>query len=153
MRLEIEVEQVCEYSPEIAAGIGALMPDLNPQLSDQPISEDVLRKTIESADREQLIARLNGRIVGAATLNLIYGPAEGKRGWLEGFVVSSAQNVRGQGVGYKLWQEMEKWCEERSATLCFISHPERVEAHDFYDRQGAESRDTTLFIAFNEGGE
>jgi len=145
---EVYIERVESYSAEIAVGIGLLMPDLSPRMDGQPIPEDVLRPIIESPDREQLIARMNGRIVGAATMNLIFGPAEGKKGWLEGFVVSSDETVRGKGVGYKLWQEMERWCQEKGVSLCFSSHPRREAAHDFYERQGAQASGSTLFYAF-----
>lgn len=139
------VERVSEYSPEVAEGIGRLMPDLSERMSAEPIDEQILRDIIDSPDREQLIARMHGRIVGAATLNTLLGPAAGRKAWLEDFVVSSDESVRGTGVGYLIWQEMISWCQEQGKPLNFSSHPSREKAHEFYLRNGAEIRETTVF--------
>jgi GNAT superfamily N-acetyltransferase len=142
---KIRVERASEYSDEIAAGLGRLMPDLSPRLSDEPIPEERFRAIIESDDREQLIAYMDARIVGAATLNAITGLA-GEKAWLEDFVTSSDESVRGQGVGHIIWGELLEWCRERDIkNLSFTSNPSRKAAHEFYLRQGAKRIETDVF--------
>jgi hypothetical protein len=137
MSEQIKVERVLEYSDEVAAGIGKLMPYLNPEFSHEPVSEERLKAIIESSDREQFVALLHGKIVGAATLNIIVGIA-GEKAWLEDFVAP--------GAGYPIWQEMLEWCREKGVNkLGFTSSPTRKEAHSFYTRQGAKIYDTKVF--------
>jgi GNAT superfamily N-acetyltransferase len=140
---EPKIEVVTAYSSEVAAGIGLLLPSLNEDLLPEPIPEDLLRGFVEHPDREQFVARLHGQIV-AATLNLICGVV-GKKAWLEDFVTSSAEEVRGKGIGYKLWGSISVWCENRSVDLRFTSNPSRVVAHRFYGIQGAIVIPTTVF--------
>lgn len=127
-----------------AEQLGTLMSDLSENSTGQPVSLSLLDQIISHPDSDQLVARMHGRIVGAATLQAIKAPV-GSKAWLEDFVVSSEPEVRGQGVGYKLWQEVEAWCKERSLPLYFLSHPRRIEAHAFYARQGAIALTTTAF--------
>jgi GNAT superfamily N-acetyltransferase len=144
---ELQVTALDEYSPEVAAELGKLMPDLSANLSDESISQERLEMIIDSPFHDQLIARLEGRIVGAATMSLVLGSSEGNtKAWLEDFVVSSDESIRGQGVGYQLWQRIIAWSQEKQAAkLEFTSRPERDAAHAFYYRQGAKTRDTTVF--------
>lgn len=139
-----EVKHLTEYSEEVAEGLGRLMPDLSQRLTDDPVDEERLRQIIESPDKDQFVARLHGRIVGAATLNLIVGLV-GRKAWLEDFVVSSDESIRGQGVGFAIWRELMKWCAERGVDLEFTSSDKREKAHAFYFRQGAIVRPTTVF--------
>lgn len=143
---DVSVRIVQEYTPEIASDIGALLPALSDTHNGEPVAEELLRGIIESPDRDQFVAELHGRIVGAATLNLILGPM-GKKAWLEDFVVSQDESIRGKGVGFRLWRELRTWCVAREVNLEFTSRPSRTEAHGFYERQGAEKRDTTPFKA------
>jgi GNAT superfamily N-acetyltransferase len=141
----VRVERLVDYSDRAAAGIGELMPDLSDRLSDDPIPEERLRAIIESPDRDQFVAYMHSKIVGAATLNLIVGTV-GKKAWLEDFVTSSAEDVRGAGVGHSIWLELLEWCRERDVeNLSFTSNPARNEAHRFYLRQGAKMIDTDVF--------
>ena len=83
-------------------------------------------------------------MVGTATLNLIVGTA-GEKAWLEDFVTSSEESVRGKGMGYAIWGELLNWCREREVNLSFTSNPDREAARRFYERQGAEIIATTVF--------
>ena len=143
---EVTVRIADEYSPELAAGIGRLLPALSARHSGEPVSEDRLRAIIDSPDRDQFVAEVHGRIVGSAVLNLIVGNLDSKA-WLEDFVVSDEEAVRGKGVGFRLWNAMKDWCLERDVYLEFTSRPSRTEAHAFYARQGAVIRDTAAFRA------
>ncbi|MFO0882489.1 MAG: GNAT family N-acetyltransferase [Candidatus Saccharimonadales bacterium] len=140
---EVKVERLQEYSEADAAGIGRLMPYLSERLSNEPVAEDLLRAIIDSPYHDQLVARLNGLIVGAATMNLLMGPGVNKQGYLEDFVTDP--EVRGVGIGDKVWQAMVTWCQEQDIDFTFTSHPAREAAHRFYIKHGAEVRDTTVF--------
>jgi GNAT superfamily N-acetyltransferase len=140
---EIVVKRVEEYSDETAAAIGRLMPFLSPNATGQAIPETTLRRIIESPDREQLVAHMEGRLVGSAVLNTLVGNISTKA-WLDDFVADPA--VKGQGVGYKIWLEIIDWCKERGFDYMeFTSSSSRIGAHEFYARQGAVARDTTAF--------
>lgn len=140
---DVIIERLTTYTPEYAKGIGRLMPFLSQRLSDAPLSEKLLAQIIESPYHEQIIARLDGKIVGAATLSLIMSPAVGKQARLEGFVTDP--EIRGQGIGSCIWDEVLRWCTEQGVDLEFTSNPSRKAAHDFYLARGAKIRDTTTF--------
>ncbi len=147
MITRVESSIVAEYSNEVASELGSLMPDLSHKLQDSPIPREHLEAIINSPYHDQLIASINGHIVGAATMSLILGASIGNRkAWLEDFVVSSDENIRGTGVGFGLWQEVINWCKAKQAIkLEFTSSINREAAHIFYKRQGAAVRDTDVF--------
>ena len=140
---DIVVERLETYSEADAAGIGRLMPFLSERLNNEPMAEDVLRAIVESPHHDQLVAKLDGLIVGAATMNLLMGPGVNKQGYLEDFVTDP--KYRGQGIGDRVWQAMIDWCKEQEVDLSFTSNPSREEAHRFYLNHGAEIRDTNAF--------
>ena len=135
-----------EYSPELAAGIGQLLPALSERHSGEPVPRELLEAIIDSPDRDQFVAEMAGRIVGTGTLNLIVGPM-GKKAYLEDFVTSPDEQVRSKAVGYQIWEAMRQWCVAREVDLEFTSKPERAEAHRFYQRQGAHIKPTSVFRA------
>lgn len=140
---DVSIERLTYYSEEDAIQLGRLMPFLSQSFSNDPVSEDLLNIIISSPYHDQLVARLEGRIVGAATLSLVIGAAAGKKGYLEDFVTDP--EVQGQGIGGKVWNEIMHWCEERGINLEFTSRPSREAAHSFYFSHGATVRDTTAF--------
>jgi GNAT superfamily N-acetyltransferase len=140
---DVIVERLTEYSEVDAAGIGRLMPFLSERLSGNPVDEALLRAIISSPYHEQLVARLNGTIVGVATMNLLMGPGANREGYLEDFVTDP--DVRGQGIGGKVWNSMIEWCLEYGVDFSFTSRATRDAAHSFYLNHGAEIRDTTAF--------
>jgi GNAT superfamily N-acetyltransferase len=140
---EASIERLTKYSAEDAAGIGRLMPFLSSSMNAEPMPENLLRDIINSPYHEQLVARLDSIIVGAATLNILMGPATNRVGYLEDFVTDPL--VRGSGVGGKLWDEMIAWCNEQGVGLEFTSNASRAAAHRFYLSRGATIRDTTVF--------
>ena len=140
----VVVERITEYTPEVAAGLGRLMPFLSDRLSGDPMDEQLLRAIIDSPHHEQLVARLDQTIVGAATMNILMGPGAGRQGYLEDLVTDP--EVRGQGIGDKVWRGMIDWCTEQGIDLTFTSHPSREAAHRFYLNHGAEIRDTSVFF-------
>jgi GNAT superfamily N-acetyltransferase len=142
MSEEIHVERLTSYTPDVAEGIGRLMPYLSERLTDTPMDEELLRAIIESPHHDQLVARLDSRIVGAATLSVIMGPAAGKQGYLNDFVTERGT----KGVGSLIWSEMEEWCKDQGIDLLnFTSKQDRLTAHLFYEYRGAKIRDTNVY--------
>jgi GNAT superfamily N-acetyltransferase len=93
----------------------------------------------------QIVARSDGRIVGAATLSIVSGAlVAGNNAYLQDFSVSS--EIQGQGIGGKVWDEMILWCKENQVQrLEFTSRPAYANAHKFYEKRGATIRDTDAF--------
>ena len=143
MNERFHVERLTAYSPRDAAEIGALMSQLSPDRGDKPVPEELLRHIVDSPDHDQLVARSPERIIGAATLSVIYDASKGRKGWLEGFVTDQHSGIR--GVGRQLWDEMGAWCAERQIELHFTSRPDRELAHRFYLKNGAVIRNTNVF--------
>jgi len=139
-----QIEKVVEVNEQLAIELGALMPDLSESLPNDSIDLDLLAAIIDSPDRDLLVARVNGKLVGSAVMNLI-SFTSGKKAWLEDFVVSSDESIRDTGVGYALWQEIVVWSSERRAPLEFTSAATRKKAHEFYHRQGAFIKPTSVF--------
>ena len=139
-----QIEKVGEVNEQLAIEIGALMPDLFDGLPSDSVDIDLLAAIIDSPDRDLFVARVNGKIVGSAVMNLI-SFTSGKKAWLEDFVVSSDESIRDAGVGYALWQEIVVWSSERKAPLEFTSAATREKAHEFYHRQGAFIKPTSVF--------
>ena len=140
---QVFVERADEYSADIAEAIGRLMPFLSKRSNGEPISEVTLRAIIESPDSEQFVARLEGRVVGSAVLNTITGDL-GRNAWLADFVTDS--EVRGQGIGDKIWQDMIAWCQEKGLkVLDFTSGIERTDEHSFYIAHGAQQRQSIAY--------
>jgi hypothetical protein len=143
------VETVRVYTPEIAAGIGRLMPQLDPSFPDTPIPEDRLRYIIDSSEHDQLIAVASRiGIVGAATMSIVRGAGFGARGQLEDFVTDGTAGIR--GAGSMLWHEaMMKWCIEKKLDGFYLqTETWRNEAGrnaiEFYQRAGATLLDGTV---------
>lgn len=130
---EVQIRLLTEYSTQAAEEIGQLVPEINEQDDGRPVSEQYLNAIIESPDRDQFVAELHGKIIGAATLNLIIHPRK-RKGWLDYIMVRS--EYQGQGVGYKMWQSAEKWCVAQGAEMMDWT-TSNIEAMKFYERQGA----------------
>lgn len=140
---EVVVERLAVYSEQDAIDMGKLMPVLSNKFSDGPIDKNLLREIIESPSHEQIVARLDARIVGCATLSITMGVGVGRKAYLEDFVVDPT--IQGQGIGGKIWDEITKWCAEQDVNLFFTSSAEKEDAHRFYLKKGAVIRDTTVF--------
>ena len=138
----IHVERLRQYSPEVAADLGRLMPFLSESLTDAPIPEDRLKAIVDSPFHDQLIARNDKLVVGAATLSIVMAAGAGPRGYLEDFVT----HPESKGAGSALWDETGRWCLERHVKLNFTSNSNRLTAHHFYSKR-ATIRNTTVFRA------
>ena len=139
---QITIQRLTNYSLQDAKEIGRLMPFLSTRQTDAPMPKQLLKEIISSPYHEQIVARLDGKIVGTATLNILMGPAVKKMGYLEDFVTDPKVRM---GIGNKIWDEIAQWCNEHEVDISFTSKPERQKAHDFYLSHGAVVRESTVF--------
>lgn len=144
MDSEVQISPIIISSPELLSDLNTLLPQLSDSFKDKEITEEDIEYIVESDDRDILVARMDDRIVGSAVVNLVVSLGSRKT-WLDEFVVDEDQNIRGQGVGFALWNGIVDWATERGSSLEFTSSSSRKDAHRFYLRQGVEVRDTTVF--------
>lgn len=141
MSADVRVETLTMYTLEVAAGIGRLMPDLDPNFSDAPTHHGLLREIIASIYHDQLVAfgDVEGveRVIGAASMSIEFGVGMGKQARLNDFVVDPS--IQGRGVGSRMVEAMIEWCQRKRAhTLTFESEYHREAAHALYKKFGAE---------------
>ncbi len=140
----ITIELLTVYAAADAVQIGQLMPTLSKQFTSEPIPESLLRAIIDSPYHDQLVARdETGRIVGTATLSIIMGAGVNTKAYLEDFVVDP--EVRGAGIGGKLWDAMLDWAREHGANKLNFTSSAQKGAQAFYLKRGAVIRDTSYF--------
>lgn len=141
---DIVIEKLIAYSNQDAADLGQLMTSLSTSTDGKPVDRQLLLDIINSPWHDMIVARLGGKIVGAATLSLLLGPVAKRIAYLEDFVTD--QTVQGQDIGSQLWDAMLEWCRKKGARrLEFTSNPARQAAHQFYLKRGAVTYDTTVF--------
>lgn len=143
---EMHTQIVNTYTPEIAAGIGRLMAQLDPTFSADPVPEDVLQPIIISPDHDQFVS-LTGdggdQVVAAASMTVVRGAGFNKRGQLEDFVVDEA--FRGQGVGRSMWKALIDWCRAHDLNEFYLqTETFRPDAIAFYNRVGAKVMNGTV---------
>ena len=142
---DISVEVCKEYTPEMAAGIGRLMPQLDESFPPAPIPEGRLRYLIDSPDYDQLVAVANKiHVVGAATMSVVRGAGFGQRGQLEDFVVD--EEHRGSGVAGQMWSLMLEWCAGKGLEDFYLqTETYRPGAIKFYEKHAALLGETVTF--------
>ena len=145
MTNKFTVEISTAYSPELAAGIGLLGPQLDPLFSSDPVPEARLRSIIDSPSHDQLIARRdNALIVGAATMSVVMGSLFGERGQLEDFVLDAS--VQGGPVAPMMWEAMSNWCASRGLPeWYFQTEPDKPRAVGFYNRNATLLPDSITY--------
>mgnify|MGYP003582215215 CR=1 FL=1 len=148
---DVVIERLKAFADQDKRDIDRLMAMLSGRFADGVVDDSILEKIIQSPNHEQLVARLDARIVGAATVSLVFGAGIGSVGYLQDFVVDS--EVRGKGIGDALFEEVEAWCLEHGAELEFTSSASKEAAHAFYRKHGATVRDTTVFHVIPGGGD
>src|SRR5688572_24859048 len=116
-------------------------PGSRPYSWDERRAAVALRQAMDSHDAAVLVATgESGEIVGFVTGYLdIHSVRFGYRCWVEDFAVDP--DHRSQGIGKGLLAAVRGWARERGAThLELDSADARVDAHRFYEREGAEDR-------------
>jgi ribosomal protein S18 acetylase RimI-like enzyme len=138
----VKVERATEATPELAAALARLLPQLSPDRT--PPTEGELAELLASAASALLVARSDqDEIVGTLTLALFHTPT-GLRAWIDDVVVDEA--ARGRGVGEALTREAIRCAEEAGASAVQLtSRPEREVANRLYQRLGFERRETNVY--------
>jgi GNAT superfamily N-acetyltransferase len=141
----VKIERLTEFKPEDTVEIGQLFPSLSEHLEDSPVNEELLRDIINSPYHVQIVARdEDGKIIGAATMSVVFSTATGRIAYLEDLVVN--KNAQGSGIGKKLWDEIIKWSRENNlGRIEFTSSFNRKSAHTFYKKLGAKARNSAPF--------
>ena len=113
-------------------------PGSTPALWDERRAAIALRQAMDSHDSAVLIAVEDQAIAGFITGYLdIHSVRFGYRCWVEDFAVDPGR--RSQGIGKALLDAMRGWARERGAThLELDSADARLDAHRFYEREGAD---------------
>jgi GNAT superfamily N-acetyltransferase len=114
-------------------------PGSTPPQWDERRAAVALERAIESHDAVVLLAEDDGGLlVGFCTGYLdMHSVRFGLRCWVEDFAVHPDR--RSQGVGKALLEDVRGWARERGAThLELDSADARVDAHRFYEREGAD---------------
>lgn len=134
-----------QYSQDDARAIGELMPQLDESFSNEPIEQAAMEAIISSLNHDQLVVEVgeDRKIIGAATLSVVYGAGFGKRGQLEDFVIH--ESYRGSGAAQCAWMALEAWCRQKEMTTLYLqTEPVRKAAISFYERQGAKQQNESL---------
>ena len=114
-------------------------PGSTPATWDERRAAVALREAMDSHDAAVLIAVAeSGEIAGLITGYLdIHSVRFGYRCWVEDFAVDPDR--RSQGIGKALLEAIRGWARERGAThLELDSADARLDAHRFYEREGAD---------------
>ena len=145
MSSSTDTQILTTYSSADIATIADLLETLSPRFSDLQLDPVFLDEIIASPYHDLIVTRIDGAVVGIATLSITMGVGAGKKAYLEDFVVSHM--LRGRGIGSSLWQFISLWCKQRQVSLYFTSRPipSRHEAHQFYLHHGALIRETDVF--------
>jgi GNAT superfamily N-acetyltransferase len=96
----------------------------------------MFEKLLDGDDTSVFVAEEKGKIVGVVDLYLFPNMGRGEvRAKIEHFVVT--ENMRGKGVGTKLFTAVKKYCQEKGVkVLKLTSGVELKEAHRFYEKNG-----------------
>ena len=128
----MSVERVTEASAEVVAALGELIPQLNPALRGP--SPELVAQVVADPAVTLLVARVDGRIAGTATVGVIATPT-----WVNAHVndVVVLEGSRGRGVGRQLMEEAIRIARERGAQVVRLTSAEhRGEAHALYESLG-----------------
>ena len=136
---QVVVEVLTMVKPEDGEPLARLLGQLS---SSATFDIDRIRAVLDHQATELLVARLDGRIVGMATLVSVPLPT-GLRGHVEDVVVD--QSLRGRGIARLLLETMTAMAEVQGMrTLDLTSRPSRESALRLYESVGFERRETNV---------
>lgn len=134
------IEVVSVVDDELVDAVVALLPQLS---SSATFDRTLLERVVASEAATLFVARLDGAIVGMATL-VAYAIPTGLRGHIDDVVVD--ESTRGRGVARSLLEAMiARSAELGIRTLDLTSRPSRVAAIRLYESVGFVRRDTNTF--------
>jgi ribosomal protein S18 acetylase RimI-like enzyme len=139
--VSLRIEEAAEPTPELAAALERLLPQLSPSVR-APAPEE-LEEIVRSPATTVLLARDGDAIVGTLTLALFRTPY-GLHAWIEDVVGDEA--ARGRGAGEALVRDAIARAEAAGAGgVDLTSRPHRQAAIALYERIGFVRRETGVF--------
>ena len=137
----MRIEPATEATRDLLDALTALLPQLNPKL--KPLTIERLSAVIADPATTLLVARDEGRIVGAAAV-LVYATPAFVKARIEDVVVD--ENSRGQGVGEALVRRCIEVARERGAEIVELQSARwREAANHLYPRLGFQLRESNLY--------
>ncbi|MHA7985345.1 GNAT family N-acetyltransferase [Rathayibacter sp. CAU 1779] len=134
-----DIDILSALSDDDARDIAALLGQLSTTTTFDP---DRLAAIVDHDATELLVVRVEGRIVGMATLVTFPLPS-GLRGHVEDVVVDAS--LRGRGIARALLERMTHLATQRGVrTLDLTSRPSRESALRLYESVGFVRRDTNV---------
>ncbi len=139
--MTVEVSVLEQVDDDVVDAFARLIPQLS--RSSPPPTAAELQAIVDHQACTVLLARVDGRIVGAMTLVLFPIPT-GLRAWIEDVVVDD--DARGHGVGATINQAAIAIAERAGAkTVDLTSRPSREAANRLYQRLGFVARETNVY--------
>ena len=143
----IEIKRLTEYDEELAAEMGRILTFVSTKHDGSPLKKEWIETVVASAHHDQLLAYDDGKLVGMATMSLVFVPGHNRNAYLEELVVDEA--CQGKGVGSKLWEAIVEWGREKGAKRLEFSasgnSEKKAKAVDFYLRKGVKIHETNFF--------
>jgi len=140
--MEVEVRPAREDEVEAVVSLYEWLfapPGAKPANWDERRAAVALRQAIESRDSIVLVADDGGLIGFCTAYQDLHSVRFGYRAWVEDLAVHPER--RSRGVGASLLGAARDWARERGATHLELDSAEvRVDAHRFYEREGAGYR-------------
>ncbi|HEY0249438.1 MAG TPA: GNAT family N-acetyltransferase [Gryllotalpicola sp.] len=138
---EITIEEVTEFSDEIADTVRKLLPELS---SSAVYDRELVRQIVESEATHLYLARFDGQAAGIASLVVAPIPT-GVRTHIEDVVVDEI--ARGHGLSRILLQHLIAEATDRfhARTIDLTSRPTREAANHLYQTSGFVKRDTNVY--------
>ncbi len=127
-------------------------PGSRPADWDPGAAAERLLATIAGPDSVALLAERDGRVVGICTAYIdLLSVRFGRRCWVEDLAVDPVE--RSRGVGASLLATAREWAADHGASHLELDSGEaRMDAHRFYEREGARGRSYS-FGWYGLGGE
>lgn len=139
--MAVEVSVLEDVDEDVVDAFARLIPQLS--RSSPPPTAAELQDIVDHQACTVLLARIDGRVVGAMTLVLFPIPT-GLRAWIEDVVVDEA--ARGHGVGALINNAAIEIARAAGAkTVDLTSRPSREAANRLYQRLGFVARDTNVY--------
>lgn len=139
-RWNMEIVELNKVTEGQVQEVRELMGELDPDI---PVTEEMVRRTVE-AENTHLFAVMEGeRIVGCASLCVFESPT-GRKASVEDVVIQEA--FRGRQLGKELMQHVIEYARTLAPiNLQLTSRPERVAANAMYQSLGFQKRNTNAY--------
>ena len=141
--MEISIEQIKTFSPNITQDVNNLLGQLDP--TSKPLRDRDVREIIDEQSNYFFVAResINRRIVGMLIL-IVYRILVCKKGWIEDVAVD--KEYRNKGIATKLINcAIEIAKANGISSLNLTSRPERENANKLYIKLGFKKRNTNVY--------